>query len=63
MLSGVTGWPRIRTAPFQPSFSGRSPLRCSSTVDLPEPLGPSSPTHSPGATLKLTPRNASVPSW
>ena len=55
MLSGVIGWPRICTAPFQPSFSGRMPLRCSSTVDLPEPLGPSSPTHSPGATREAHP--------
>ena len=62
MFFAPTGSPRIFTAPLPDNFSGKMPFKCSSKVDLPEPFGPSSATHSPGAMRKLTPRNASVPS-
>ena len=39
-------------------IGGSRPLRCSSSVLLPAPLGPIRPTHSPSATEKLTPRSA-----
>ena len=44
---------------------GMSPLRASVSVDLPDPLGPSSSTTSPGAMSKVTEAGvaASSPSW
>ncbi len=61
-VSAVTGLPWMNTVAGPENFSGRMPFRCRSTVDLPAPLGPISPTHSPSATLKLTSCRAFLPS-
>ena len=41
--------------------SGNKPLRCRSKVDLPAPLGPSTPMHSLGATENDTFSKATRP--
>ena len=43
-----------------PAEASRSPVKIETVVDFPEPLGPSSPTIAPGATLKLTSRIAAT---
>ena len=53
----VTGSPSIRIVPE----SGRTrPPIMPSTVDLPQPLGPSSETNSRGRTVRLTPSTAGM---
>ena len=44
-----------------PELTGRSPASSSSSVDLPQPEGPSRLTNSPGATRKVTSRSACRP--
>lgn len=54
-----TGSPATVTVPVPPV---RMPLRCSTSVVLPAPFGPSSATRSPRATQKSTPNRAWCPS-
>jgi hypothetical protein len=53
--SAAMSMPVTRTVPVV--GLSRVPIRCSS-VDLPDPDGPTTATSSPAATAKLTPRSA-----
>ena len=55
----ATGVPPSRTVP---PLGTRNPATACSSVDFPEPEGPSSASTSPGATPRLTPCSAVVPS-
>src|SRR5919109_1570068 len=54
----VTALPSTRIAP---PLAGSRPASIASSVDLPQPDGPSRLTNSPGATRKLTSRSACRP--
>ena len=45
---------------MEPASADSSPDRQYSSVDFPEPLGPTMPTISPGSTRRLTPRSTST---
>ncbi len=53
------GFPSSRTTPDD---VGRTPASRRSSVDFPEPLGPSSPTVSPARGSRLTPSTIILPS-
>src|SRR5258706_322026 len=60
MLSGpVTSRPLTMTAP---AVGGHKPVTTFIRVDLPHPDGPTTATNSPGATARVVPSSASVPS-
>ncbi len=60
MLSGpATSRPLTTTVP---ALGGHRPVTTFMSVDLPQPEGPTTATNSPAATLRVAPRNASVPS-
>ena len=46
---------------IRPSAGRRSPLRCFTSVVLPEPFWPRIATDSPGSMVSETPRTASMP--
>ena len=63
-FSGRRRSPKSRTSPSPCPWpgSGKSPITCRSSVDLPAPLGPMRATHSPAATRNDTSSNAGVAS-